>query len=416
MAVSVLTIGRMSKVSKGGEGMLRRYSKLVALLLAIGLVAAACGDDDGGAIDASKEKIVIGAIFDLSGPTSDVGTPYSEGMRAYVDWRNASGGIDGHEIDLRWQDYAYAVDTAEQLYQQYVGAGAVAFEGWGTGDTEALRTRVTEDEIPFMSASYSEALDDPSQFPYNFLVGTSYSQQMRIALKWISENHDGHAEVAVFHHDSPFGTSPVDDGAAYIAAEGLDLGYQAYAMPGGVTDYVGELSQAESQGADYIVIQNVPKPASTLVKDIAAQGLEVGVICLNWCGDEILVELAGDAAEGVMSVQPFTGPSAGADGLSDIEEYLEGKGDTLTGKNLRYVQGWYTMAVMAEAIGNVIDDGDAITGPNIKAALEAMGPFSTGGVSGDIEFSSDNHSGMPGSPVIIVENGQWKQLEDVMTP
>jgi branched-chain amino acid transport system substrate-binding protein len=396
--------------------MVRRYGKLIAILLAVALIAAACGDDDDGAIDESKEKIVIGAIFDLSGPTSDVGTPYSEGMRAYVDWLNASGGIDGHEIDLRWQDYAYAVDTAEQLYQQYVGEGAVAFQGWGTGDTEALRTRITEDEIPFMSASYSEALDDPAAFPYNFLVGTSYSQQMRIALKWIAENHDGRAEVAVFHHDSPFGLSPVEDGAEYIAAEGLDLGYQSYAMPGGVTDYVGELSQAEAQGANFIIIQNVPAPASTLVKDIAAQDLDVGVICLNWCGDEILVELGGAAAEGVMSVQPFTGPSAGADGLDEIREYLEGQGDTLDDKNLRYVQGWYTMAVMVEAIAEVIDNGDPVTGPAIRLALEDMGPFSTGGVSGDIDFSSDNHAGMPGAPVIVVENGQWKQLEEVMTP
>ncbi len=393
--------------------MVRKHGTLIALMLVIGLVATACGDSgDEGA----QEDVVIGAIFDLSGPTSDVGTPYSEGMRAYVDWKNSEGGIEGHQIDLAWQDYAYAVDTAEQLYTQYVGQGAVAFQGWGTGDTEALRTRITEDKIPFMSASYSEALDDPSQFPYNFLVGTSYSQQMRIALRWIADNHGGRAEVAVFHHDSPFGLSPVDDGADYIADEGLDLGYEAYAMPGGVTDYVGELSQAESQGADYIVIQNVPAPASTLVKDIAAQNMDVGVICLNWCGDEILVELAGQAAEGVMSVQPFTGPSAGADGLDDIRDYLESKGDTLDGKNLRYVQGWYTMAVMAAAIEKVIKDGDDITGENIKAALEDMGAFDTGGVSGDIDFSASSHAGMPGSPVIVVENGQWKQLEDVMTP
>jgi hypothetical protein len=34
---------------------------------------------------------------------------------------------------------------------------------------------------------------------------------MRITLRWIAEQEAGkHVEVAVFHHDSPFGTSPID--------------------------------------------------------------------------------------------------------------------------------------------------------------------------------------------------------------
>src|SRR2546425_654293 len=90
--------------------------------------------------------------------------------------------------------------------------------GWGTGDTEALRPKVNADMIPFMSASYAETLADPKVTPFNFFPGASYSQQMRIALQWISDQNKGkHIEVAVFHHDSAFGTSPLDDGKKYIA-------------------------------------------------------------------------------------------------------------------------------------------------------------------------------------------------------
>ncbi len=149
---------------------------------------------------------------------------------------------------------------------------------------------------------------------------------------------------------------------------------------------------------------------------MAAQGLDVTIVCLNWCGDEILLELAGSAAEGVLTVQPFTGPSAGAAGLSTMADFLESKGQSVDDKNVRYVQGWFTMAVLAEAIERVVDAGDDVTGPNIRTALEEMGAFDTGGVSADIEFSSSSHSGMQGSPILIVEGGQWKQLVDVMTP
>src|SRR5690606_33388609 len=104
-----------------------------------------------------------------------------DGVIAYVDWLNSSGGINGRPIELLSADYAYQVPNAESLYAQFVEEGVVAFIGWGTGDTEALRGRIAEDEIPFMSASYSDALNDPNgEAPYNFLVGTTYSDQLVI--------------------------------------------------------------------------------------------------------------------------------------------------------------------------------------------------------------------------------------------
>ncbi|NIA24840.1 MAG: ABC transporter substrate-binding protein [Gammaproteobacteria bacterium] len=390
--------------------------KRTAIYLALGLVLALLVAACGGGGSSSSEPIKVGAIFDLTGPTGDVGTPYANGVRGYVDWLNGQGGIDGRQIDLKWQDYQYKVDTAEQLYSQYVSEGIVAFMGWGTGDTEALRTRITEDEIPFMSASYSEALTNAAETPYNFVVATSYSDQMRIALKWISENYSGHAEIAVFHHDSPFGLSPVADGAAYIQSKGLDMGYADYAMPGGATDYLAELTQAKSQGVTHIIVQNVSSPAALLARDVKGQGLDVTMICLNWCADEGFVNLAGDAAEGVMGVLPWASVQSNDPGFKTPSEYLASKGDSLADEGLHYTQGWYTMAAMAQAIKNVVDAGDEVTGPAIKAALEAMSSFDTGGVSATIGFSPTSHKGMPGAGIYQVENGIWTRVIGEMTP
>ena len=180
----------------------RRETRPIRLLVA-GLVAltGGCGGG-GGASDAVK----VGAIFDLTGPTADVGTDYADGMRGFVDWINMQGGIEGRPIELIYQDYAYQVSRAEQLYSQFIGEGVVAFMGWGTGDTEALKLRIAEDEIPFSSASLSHVLGDPAEAPYNFLLAPSYTDQFRIALDWIARNHgDGTPIVALMHNASPFG-------------------------------------------------------------------------------------------------------------------------------------------------------------------------------------------------------------------
>ena len=391
-----------------------RYRTTLAILLALTLVLAACGGDDAG--EAGGEPIVIGAVFDLSGPTADVGTPYSEGVLGYIDWLNDNGGIDGRPIEIKHQDYQYDVAQAETLYSQYVSEGAVAFMGWGTGDTEALRTRVTDDEIPFMSASYSEALTNPSETPYNFVVGTSYSDQLRLAIKWIDDNFDGHSEISVFHHDSPFGTSPVADGEAYIASEGYDMGFASYPMPGGVTDYIAELSQAQGQGVTHIIVQNVSSPAATLAKNIDEQGLDVTMICLNWCADEGFINLAGAASDGVHGVLPFGSPSSGGSGFDVADEWLVANGSSLDSKGLHFTQGWWSMAAMAEAIKKVVDDGDDVTGPNIKTALESISGFGTGGVTVDIGFSADSHKGMPGASMFEVDGGTWTKIADELKP
>ena len=389
----------------------------VAVLATGALALSACAPGGGGSTDDGAGPIKMGVIADLTGATGDVGTPYNEGMMGYVDWINSEGGIDGREIDATSKDYAYDVPTAERLYKEYLNQGVVAIQGWGTGDSEALMNKVASDELPFMSASYSEVLTDPAQAPYNFVVAPTYSDQARVGLNWITEDGAG-TEVAFFHHDSPFGLAPVEDAQKWVEEKGLDLKITPYPMPTGSANYVGLLSQAKSQGAKYIMIQNVTSPAVQVAKDIKAQGLDMKIVCLNWCADEQFVETAGPAAEGHILIQPFAPITADMEGHQVIQDYLKEKGSSLEEEGLHYAQGWYTMHAMAEGIRAALENGDELTGAAIKEALETMGPIDTGGVvgAGEVEFSADSHRGSTGTGIYIAEGGQMKPLETGVTP
>jgi branched-chain amino acid transport system substrate-binding protein len=395
-----------------------RFARKLALPLCFALITGvACGGgDDKGSDSASggesKEEIKVGAIFDLSGQTADIGTPYAEGIRDYIDYRNSQGGVDGHKLRLSWQDFKYDPTLAGQLYGQYVSEGAKVFLGWGTADTEALRPRVTSDKVPFMSASLAETLTDPSVTPYNFVPAATYSQQMRILLQYIADKNKGkRTEVAFFHHDSPFGTSPIEDGKKYLADKKLDIGFKAYVMPKGATDYVAQIGQARSQGAKYIVVQNVPSPAAVLANNLAAAKTDIQFVCLNYCGSEIFVKKAGAAAEKMIAVVPFAPPVAGQTGLEEINNYLKPKGTDAVAKGQGYVQGWYTAALMMEGVKNALGAGGELTGESIKAGLEKIQDFKTG-ASDPISFSSTFHGGLLSSPLYQVENGAFKKIQD----
>jgi len=205
----------------------------------------------------------------------------------------------------------------------------------------------------------------------------------------------------------------VEDAKAYAEANGAE--FMSLPMPSGVTDFVAELAQMQTFGANYVIIHTVSSPASVMLKDAKSQGFDAQFICLNWCADEILVNLAGDAAEGVMGAIPFTPPSSPVAGHKDAEAFLKGKGKTLEEATLHYTQGWWTMATMTEGIRRVLKDGKEVNGENIKAALEGIQNFSTGDVTSTINFSPTSHKGNSSLKLYQVKDGKWMNVSDFIS-
>ena len=82
-----------------------------------------------------------------TGPTSDVGWHYTDGIRDYIQYINdEKGGIgDGVKINLIWTDYQYKIPQAISAYSKFVKQDkVVAIIGWGTGDTEALKSKIIQ--------------------------------------------------------------------------------------------------------------------------------------------------------------------------------------------------------------------------------------------------------------------------------
>lgn len=412
----------------------RRQLGMLGAVLALALLLAACGAQapatggtaggtaggtTGGEAAASGEPIKIGAIFDLTGATADVGKPYSQGQIAFIDWKNANGGVGGRQLELLSQDYAYDVAKAEELYTQFVTQDqVVVFSGWGTGDTEALRPKITQDKIPFISASYSAALANPAETPYNFLVAPTYSDQLIIGMKWALEDWaanggSGAPKFAYLINDSPFGRSPLADGNAFAAANGVETPLEV-PSPRGATDLTPQLTQIQEYGANYVFLQNVSSPAALALKNAKSLGLsDLQFVCLNWCANELLVKLAGADAEGVVGTIPFNPvDTAGAEtALAFAKEQAIDYG----GADSTFVQGWWAMSILISGIEKTLADGKELTGENIKASLESMGEIDTGGVTQPVSFSATDHAGSKALRVFQVTNGVWEPVTDFMT-
>lgn len=410
---------------------LKRKSLLTLLFgLLAALVLAACGGGDGGGSDeptstdnggttdngdGDVRTVKIGGIFDITGATGDVGTPYAEGGEAYFEYMAETNGFDGLNIELIGKDYAYEIPQAQTDYQAFRDRENVsAILGWGTGDTEALRQQVAQDELPFMSASYSENLKDLDESPYNFLVAASYSDQGRAILKWIQENHEGdNPTLALLYNDTAYGRSPIED----IKNAAPDFGVEVVdeqIIDVAATEAQSQLMNMEKKNPDYAIIQQTWGVTSIILNDAHTLGIDTQFIGLNWSAGEGLFDVVNpEAAEGFIATLSHAFPYEDFPGLDEIEEYLESKGKTLEDIDQKFVQGWATAKVMAAGIVKAAEETDGeITGADIRAGLEKLDNYDLGGLSPNVSFSPEKHWGTEQTRLGIVKDGKWEQLTD----
>ena len=133
-----------------------------------------------------------------------------------------------------------------------------------------------------------------------------------------------------------------------------------------------------------------------------------------WTRSELSADPHASAEKADVHVQPF--PGSDADLIeNEIRPWTEANDVDLDEQGVHYVQGWTTMRAMVDAIRQVVDDGDEVTGPNIKAALEAYSGYSTGGVTNSITFTTTDHAGSKALQLYQVNNGEWERISDYIS-
>ncbi len=73
------------------------------------------------------------------------------------------------------------------------------------------------------------------------------------------------------------------------------------------------------------------------------------------------------------------------------------------------------MGVMSEAISRVIQDEEEVTGPNVRAALEEMEDYETGGITSPLTFSPDDHAGNKALVMYQVQDSEWTPVTDYIS-
>jgi len=358
---------------------------------------------------AAAKQIKIGGIFDITGPTSAVGKDYAAGAVAAEKYLNNKGGIDGDMLKLIPNDYAYKIPEAVNLYKKYKTVDRVfVIQGWGTGDTNALRPLITRDRIVYFSASYDGNLTDPKKTPYNFFIGTSYSTAIRLALIFAKEQ--GAKKIVFIYPDHPYGKNPIPAGKDYAKVLGLKVGPDEIVGLRAI-DATSQLLHMKKFNPDFAWIGGTTPSTAVILKDAAKLGLKTKFVINCWGYDENLPKLAGKAAEGrafgMLPVAPF---GADVPGMKEVVASAGGKKYTL-----HYVKAWVSMLVMAEGLKRAKKAGK-LNGPGLKAALETLRDYKVGGLCAPITYTPTDHRPNTSMAIGGVKDGKIYIIKQVKFP
>ncbi len=359
---------------------------------------------------ASQAQVKLGHLADYSGATSDVGTPFGQGVADAYAWINKNGGINGKKVDVDTVDYGYQVPRAIAQYKKWSGADKVAaILGWGTADTEALTGFLAEDKIPDISGSYAAALSDPTgaggkakPAPYNFFYGPSYSDAVRGMLTWAAEDwkakgKPGKPKFVHMGANHPYPNAPKAAGEAIAAELGFELLPPiVFALTPG--DYSAQCLTLKSSGANYAYLGNTAGSNISVLNACKAAVVDVQFLGNVWGMDENAAKAAGEAANGVVfpvrtaAVSGSTAPGMAM--AAEISKVSDAAGTAY--RPVHYYTGICAALYMTEALAWAKDNG-GLAGPNVRKGFYQKKDWVPAGMEGvcvPSTWSPTDHRGM----------------------
>ncbi len=343
---------------------------------------------------ADKKTIKIGATPDLSGPTSEVGKPFSDGLKDYFDYVNKNGGINGRKIELLQTDGAYNIPKETAGFKEFAMEGVVAFIGWSGGGHMQIAQMASKKEIVMLGASISEVFADIQKAPFSFIHCAPYDQVWRGMIDHsIKQNPDKKLKAALVYPDNGYGHQNAATIREYLKERGIDLVDEEIVGFRDI-DATTQMLKMKRFNPDIVLCPQVEPSIAVIMRDARKVGIDTKKtqFYVNMQGiGHIGLKLGGKDVQDLIGGSPFSDwYEKDVPGIKLIRKVNADKEYVLSW----YVHGWAAAVIISEGLNRIGDN--EITGNSLKESLEGINNFDTGGITSPISYSKKNHVGAKG--------------------
>lgn len=363
------------------------------------------------------DPIKIGAFFDLTGPSSAIGTPTKLVAEMVVKKINDEGGVNGVPLQLVIADDEGDPTKAALIAKKFAESDkVVAIIGPTRTDTGmAAKPTVEQMKIPtFMTVGGDPVIAGGKFGPFHWTFKSP--QRTTIAVKKIYAylKQKGLQKIAVLTAADGFGK----DGKVALESLAAEYGVQIVAtesFQATDSDMTAQLINIKTAAPDAIICWTIGKAGSIVAKNVKQLGIQVPLFQCHGLPDPKYIELAGKASEG--NIMPSTKLLV-ASQLPDIDpqkkviqEFIRLYQDVFHYDrqfpiNTHSGYAWDAIYMVADAMKKVGTDNE-----KLRDAIEKTTGYV--GVSGIYTITPEDHNGLGLDSMVLVQivDGQWKLLQ-----
>jgi branched-chain amino acid transport system substrate-binding protein len=266
--------------------------------LVLALLMAACGAPGAGDTDKAK----VGFVFSQSGLVAAYGKSQRNGAQLAIDEINAAAGNGGTTISAIFEDDASTPEQGIKAFRKLIDRDKVSLIIGPTLSTTAMATDPTAQEAGVPVLGVSTTIEGITEIG-DMIFRNSLTETVVIP-NTVSQAKDqlGLEKVAImYERDDGFTRAGYDVFKRALQEQGIEITSEQ-TFTRGDRDFSAQLRQIKSEAPDAVVVSAFVQEAAGIIKQARQLGIpnDVAFIGGNSFNSPILIQKAGDAAEGVI--------------------------------------------------------------------------------------------------------------------
>ncbi len=248
---------------------------------------------------ALSQPLPIAGLVELSGPGTTAGTNFDNGVKLAVAEINAAGGILGRPIKYSSMDTQTNPGIAKSLAAKAIDDGVPLVLGpVYSGSILVSMAETRRAQIPNIIGGEAAAITQQGN-PYVFRCSFTQSAAMPKVVRYISEIVKAKT-IAIIYVNNDFGKGGRDMVVKELQTAGIQV-VADISTDAGQIDFSAAVLKAKQTNADALFAYTNEEESARLLKELKKQGYNKPVIGETTLANDKVIELAGDAADGVVA-------------------------------------------------------------------------------------------------------------------
>lgn len=388
--------------------------KFISVMLVAAMAVTAltgCGSNSGSSSKKDADKYYIGGIGPTTGATAIYGTAVKNGAQIAVDEINAAGGINGKQIEYRFEDDQNDAEKAVNAYNTLKDWGMQMLVGTTTtAPCIAVAGKTASDNVFQITPSASSPDVLSSGNGNVFQVCFTDPNQGVASAQYIAENKLA-TKIGIIYDSSDVYSSGIEEKfEAEAKTQGLNIVSKAAFTADSKTDFGTQLQKAKDAGADLLFLPIYYQEASIILKQADTMGYKPKFFGVDGMDGILTVEnFDTKLAEDVMLLTPFAADAKDKTVQNFVKTYKEKYEDT---PNQFAADSYDAVYALKAAIEESKATTDMSASDMCDALKGAMTKIKMQGLTGGEDGLTWNESGeVTKSPkAVIIKNGAYKAM------